>query len=62
MQEKPFHYGSHYSNIGSVLHFLVRLEPYAQYFIEFQGEFQALMPTDLIQAGDLMCLTERSIA
>jgi len=37
MNEKPFHYGSHYSNLGSVLHFLVRLEPFAQYFIEFQG-------------------------
>eukprot|EP01114_Cavostelium_apophysatum_P014246 TRINITY_DN3646_c0_g1_i2.p1 TRINITY_DN3646_c0_g1~~TRINITY_DN3646_c0_g1_i2.p1 ORF type:complete len:2996 (+),score=922.89 TRINITY_DN3646_c0_g1_i2:247-9234(+) len=40
MGEAPFHYGSHYSNIGSVLHFLVRLEPFSQYFIEFQsGKF-----------------------
>lgn len=37
MGEKPYHYGSHYSNLGSVLHFLVRLEPFSQYFIEFQG-------------------------
>ncbi|EGC29360.1 hypothetical protein DICPUDRAFT_159064 [Dictyostelium purpureum] len=35
--EKPYHYGSHYSNIGSVLHFLVRLQPFTSYFIEFQG-------------------------
>lgn len=37
MNEQPFFYGSHYSNLGSVLHFLVRVEPFAQYFIEFQG-------------------------
>jgi hypothetical protein len=37
MEEQPFHYGSHYSNVGSVLHFLVRLEPFTQYFIDFQG-------------------------
>jgi len=35
--ETPYHYGSHYSNIGSVLHFLVRLQPFSSYFIEFQG-------------------------
>lgn len=37
MDEQPFHYGSHYSNVGSVLHFLVRLEPFTRYFIDFQG-------------------------
>ncbi len=37
MGEQPFHYGSHYSNVGSVLHFLVRLEPFTHYFIDFQG-------------------------
>jgi WD40 repeat protein len=35
--ETPYHYGSHYSNVGSVLHFLVRLEPFATGFIDFQG-------------------------
>eukprot|EP01133_Synstelium_polycarpum_P015258 gene15258-18064_t len=35
--ETPYHYGSHYSNVGSVLHFLVRLQPFSSYFIEFQG-------------------------
>jgi hypothetical protein len=37
MGETPYHYGSHYSNIGSVLHFLVRLDPFTRGFIEFQG-------------------------
>jgi len=37
MGEIPHHYGSHCSNLGSVLHFLVRLEPFSHYFIEFQG-------------------------
>lgn len=36
-EEKPYFYGSHYSNVGAVLHFLIRLEPYSQYFIEFQS-------------------------
>jgi len=36
----PYHYGSHYSNTGVVLHFLVRVEPFARFFIEFQdGSF-----------------------
>lgn len=34
---QPYHYGSHYSNSGIVLHYLVRLLPYAKLFIEFQG-------------------------
>ncbi|PRP88292.1 BEACH domain-containing protein [Planoprotostelium fungivorum] len=37
MGEIPHHYGSHCSNLGSVLHFLVRLEPFSHYFVEFQG-------------------------
>lgn len=36
-EEIPYHYGSHYSNVGSVLHFLVRIEPFTQFFLEFQG-------------------------
>lgn len=35
--QKPYYYGSHYSNIGSVLHYLIRLEPFSSYLIEFQG-------------------------
>ncbi len=36
----PFHYGSHYSNTGIVLHFLVRLPPYTGLFLRYQdGSF-----------------------
>ncbi len=34
---KPYHYGSHYSNSGIVLHFLVRLPPFTDMFLAFQG-------------------------
>ncbi|XP_076817532.1 lysosomal-trafficking regulator-like isoform X1 [Clavelina lepadiformis] len=36
MKTPPFHYGSHYSNSGTVLHFLVRLPPFTQLFLEYQ--------------------------
>jgi hypothetical protein len=32
-----FHYGSHYSSSGTVLHFLLRLEPFTQHFLKLQG-------------------------
>lgn len=32
----PFHYGAHYSNSGTVLHFLVRLPPFTQMFLNYQ--------------------------
>ena len=36
----PFHYGSHYSNTGVVLHFLLRLPPFTAMFLEYQdGHF-----------------------
>ena len=36
----PYHFASHYSNTGIVLHFLVRLPPYTGEFIKFQdGNF-----------------------
>lgn len=34
----PFHYGSHYSNSGTVLHFLVRLPPFTQMFLTYQDQ------------------------
>lgn len=37
-QIKPYHYGSHYSNSGIVLHFLVRLPPFTDMFLAFQGD------------------------
>lgn len=33
----PYHYGSHYSSSGTVLHYLIRLEPFTRQFIQFQG-------------------------
>ena len=33
----PYHYGSHYSNSGTVLHFLVRLPPFTKMFLQYQG-------------------------
>lgn len=33
----PFHYGSHYSNPGIVLHYLTRLYPYSEGAKELQG-------------------------
>ena len=34
----PYHYGSHYSNSGSVLHYLVRLPPFTKMFLNFQDQ------------------------
>ena len=33
----PYHYGCHYSNSGTVLHFLVRLPPFTKMFVQYQG-------------------------
>lgn len=38
MNTEPFHYGSHYSNSGTVLHFLVRLPPFTKMFLTYQGD------------------------
>ena len=36
----PYHYGSHYSNSGVVLHFLARLPPFTEMFLSYQdGKF-----------------------
>jgi hypothetical protein len=52
MGQTPYHYGSHYrfvcffvfvflkkvrSNVGVVLHYLLRVEPFASFFLQFQG-------------------------
>lgn len=37
MDFPPFFYGSHYSNSGIVLHYLIRLPPYTQHFLQYQG-------------------------
>lgn len=33
---QPYHYGSHYSNSGTVLHYLVRVLPYTRLFLQYQ--------------------------
>ena len=33
----PFLYGTHYSNVGSVLYFLSRMEPYTSNLIDLQS-------------------------
>lgn len=38
---KPYHYSSHYSNSGTVLHFLVRMPPFTNMFLLYQGSFYA---------------------
>ncbi|CAN0405213.1 unnamed protein product [Lampetra fluviatilis] len=38
---QPYHYGSHYSNSGTVLHFLVRLPPFTKMFLAYQGKYQS---------------------
>lgn len=56
MGEEPYYYGSHYSNAGSVLHYLVRVEPFTQLFLDFQsGRFDAAdrMFHDLKHTWDL---------
>ncbi|XP_014251875.1 lysosomal-trafficking regulator isoform X2 [Cimex lectularius] len=34
--DEPYHYSSHYSNSGIVLHFLVRLPPFTNMFLNYQ--------------------------
>ena len=34
--QEPYHYSSHYSNSGIVLHFLVRLPPFTNMFLSYQ--------------------------
>lgn len=34
---EPFHYGQHYSNPASVIHYLIRVEPFTSLHIQLQG-------------------------
>ena len=36
LNKEPYHYGSHYSNSGTVLHFLVRLPPFTKMLLHYQ--------------------------
>uniref|UniRef100_A0A182Q0B6 Lysosomal-trafficking regulator n=1 Tax=Anopheles farauti TaxID=69004 RepID=A0A182Q0B6_9DIPT len=35
---QPYHYSSHYSNSGTVLHFLVRVLPFTKLFLQYQDD------------------------
>lgn len=34
---KKFHYGTHYSNAASVMHYLIRMEPFTTLHIQLQS-------------------------
>lgn len=34
---RPYHFGTHYSSAATVLHYLLRLQPYASAHVHFQG-------------------------
>lgn len=36
-KETAFHYGTHYSNSGIVMHYLLRLEPYTKLNVDLQS-------------------------
>lgn len=38
LNKEPYHYGSHYSNSGTVLHFLVRLPPFTKMLLQYQDK------------------------
>lgn len=43
-----YHYGSHYSNSGVVVHYLVRLPPFTQLVLEYQGEFKPFLSMAMV--------------
>lgn len=57
---QPYHYGSHYSNSGTVLHFLVRMPPFTKMFLAYQGEFLKLLPVERQRAFVSTADMERS--
>ena len=36
-QVPPFHYGTHYSSAGSVIYYLMRLEPFTSHHVQLQS-------------------------
>lgn len=57
---QPYHYGSHYSNSGTVLHFLVRLPPFTKMFLAYQGKvafaFTCLLHLGLVPITQECCM------
>jgi hypothetical protein len=43
-----YHYGSHYSNSGIVIHYLVRIQPFTTMAIEYQGRGQLDKPVQIV--------------
>ncbi|XP_059485723.1 lysosomal-trafficking regulator isoform X2 [Neocloeon triangulifer] len=60
LNHEPFHYGSHYSNSGTILHFLVRMPPFTKMFLSYQDNnfdipdrtFHALKTTWRLTSSD----------
>lgn len=54
---QPYHYGSHYSNSGTVLHFLVRMPPFTKMFLAYQGKdgFLTAPKVRLVIRGKPVC-------
>lgn len=43
-----FHFGSHYSNAAGVIHYLIRLEPFATLHVELQsGKYDHILIIDI---------------
>ncbi|EDV96847.1 GH16501 [Drosophila grimshawi] len=56
---KPYHYSSHYSNSGTVLHFLVRVPPFTSYFLNYQDNNFDLPDRTFHALNTTYCLASR---
>ncbi|XP_037934809.1 lysosomal-trafficking regulator isoform X2 [Teleopsis dalmanni] len=56
---KPYHYSSHYSNSGTVLHFLVRVPPFTSYFLRYQDNNFDLPDRTFHSLSTTWCLASR---
>ncbi|XP_030373390.1 uncharacterized protein LOC115623261 [Scaptodrosophila lebanonensis] len=56
---KPYHYSSHYSNSGTVLHFLVRVPPFTTYFLRYQDNNFDLPDRTFHALSTTWCLASR---
>ena len=45
---EKFHYGTHYSNAASVMHYMVRLEPFTSLHIQLQSGKYVTAETNII--------------
>ncbi|XP_075162277.1 lysosomal-trafficking regulator mauve [Haematobia irritans] len=56
---KPYHYSSHYSNSGTVLHFLVRVPPFTSYFLRYQDNNFDIPDRTFHALSTTFCLASR---